>query len=186
MDEELEIIPELKKKMDGSINTLKHSLSGLRTGRASTALLEPIKVEVYGNVMPISQLASITVSDARTLMIQVWDKELIADIEKAIINSKLGLTPNTEGQVIRLFIPDLTEERRKELVKKAHAYGEQAKIAIRNIRRNGLDIYKKHEKEKLISEDELKSYTEKIQELTDDYIKKVDTLLNNKSKHILM
>lgn len=177
MGEELEIIPELKKKMDGSIDTLKHSLSGLRTGRASIALLEPIKIEVYGNVMPISQLASITVSDARTLMIQVWDKGLVPNVEKAIINSKLGLTPNTEGQVIRLFIPNLTEERRKELVKKAHAYGEQTKIAIRNIRRNGLDIYKKHEKEKLISEDELKFYAGKIQKLTDDYIKKVDTLL---------
>lgn len=185
MDEELEILPELKKKMEGSINTLKHSLSGLRTGRASTTLLEPIKVDVYGNMTPISHISSITAPETKVLMVQVWDKELIPNVEKAIVNSQLGLTPNTEGQVIKLFIPDLTEERRKELVKKAHAYGEQAKIAIRNVRRKGLDSYKKHEKEKLISENELKSYTEKIQKITDEYAKEVDTLLTNKSKDIL-
>ena len=185
MDEVLEILSELKKKMQGSINALKHSLSGLRTGRASTALLEPIKVDVYGNMTPISHISSITAPETKVLMVQVWDKELIPNVEKAIVNSQLGLTPNTEGQVIKLFIPDLTEERKKELVKKAHAYGEQAKIAIRNVRRKGLDNYKKHEKEKLISENELKSYTEKIQKITDEYVKEVDTLLTNKSKDIL-
>ena len=185
MDKGLEIISELKNKMEGSISSLKNLLSGLRTGRASTALLEPIKVDAYGSTMPISQVGSVTVLDARTLMIQVWDKELAPNVEKAILNSGLGLTPNTEGQVMRLFIPDLTEERRRELVKKANAYGEQARIAIRNIRRGGLDIYKKQEKEKVISEDELKLYTNEIQKITDEYIGKIDSLLNSKSKDIM-
>ena len=185
MDKGLEIISELKNKMEGSISSLKNLLSGLRTGRASTALLEPIKVDAYGSTMPISQVGSVTVLDARTLMIQVWDKELAPNVEKAILNSGLGLTPNTEGQVMRLFIPDLTEERRKGLVKKANAYGEQARIAIRNIRRGGLDIYKKQEKEKVISEDELKLYTNEIQKITDEYIGKIDSLLNSKSKDIM-
>lgn len=185
MNEESEIIPELEKKMRGSIDSLKHALSGLRAGRVSTALLDPVKVEAYGDIMHINQVSSVTAPDAKTLMLQVWDKELIPSIEKAISNSGLGLTPNTEGQMIKLFIPSLTEERRKELVKKANTYAEQARIAIRNIRRSGLDTYKKYEKEKLISEDELKSYTGKIQDLTNDYIKTVDTLLSQKSKDIM-
>ncbi len=185
MDKGLEIISELKNKMEGSIGSLKNLLSGLRIGRASTALLEPIKVDAYGSTMPISQVGSVTVLDARTLMIQVWDKELAPNVEKAILNSGLGLTPNTEGQVMRLFIPNLTEERRGELVKKANTYGEQVRIAIRNIRRGGLDIYKKQEKEKVISEDELKLYIDKIQKITDEYIGKIDSLLNSKSKDIM-
>ena len=171
--------------MEGSISSLSNSLSGLRTGRASTALLDPIKVEAYGSDMPMNQVASVSAPDAKTLLIQVWDKELVQSVEKAILNSGLGLTPNSEGQVIRLHIPNLSEERRKELVKKASEYGEQAKISIRNIRRGGIDVFKKQEKDKLISEDELKNYSQEVQKITDEFIAKIDEIISKKSKDIM-
>jgi ribosome recycling factor len=185
MDRESEILQELKKKMEGALASLKHSFSGLRTGRPSAALLEPVKVDAYGSSMPLSQVGSINVPDAKMLVIQVWDKGLVSSVEKAILNSGLGLTPNTDGQSIRLLIPELNEERRKDLVKKANEYSENARIAVRNIRRGGVDSYKKQEKEKLISEDELKSYTDEIQKITDSYIEKVDSSLAMKSKDIM-
>ncbi len=164
---------------------MSNSLSGLRTGRASTALLDPIKVEAYGSEMPINQVGSVSAPDAKTLLVQVWDKELVQSAEKAILNSGLGLTPNSEGQVIRLHIPNLSEERRKELVKKANEYTEQAKISVRNIRRGGIDAFKKQEKDKLISEDELKNYSQEIQKITDEFIAKIDGILSKKSKDIM-
>ncbi|RST69975.1 ribosome recycling factor [Candidatus Aquarickettsia rohweri] len=182
---EKEILNNLKEKMEGAISSLSNSLSGLRTGRASTALLDPIKVEAYGSEMPINQVGSVSAPDAKTLLVQVWDKELVQSAEKAILNSGLGLTPNSEGQVIRLHIPNLSEERRKELVKKANEYTEQAKISVRNIRRGGIDAFKKQEKDKLISEDELKNYSQEIQKITDEFIAKIDGILSKKSKDIM-
>jgi len=182
---EKEILNNLKEKMEGAISSLSNSLSGLRTGRASTALLDPIKVEAYGSEMPINQVGSVSAPDAKTLLVQVWDKELVQSAEKAILNSGLGLTPNSEGQVIRLHIPNLSEERRKELVKKANEYTEQAKISVRNIRRGGIDAFKKQEKDKLISEDELKNYSQEIQKITDAFIAKIDGILSKKSKDIM-
>ncbi len=182
---EKEILNNLKEKMEGAISSLSNSLSGLRTGRASTALLDPIKVEAYGSKMPINQVGSVSAPDAKTLLVQVWDKELVQSAEKAILNSGLGLTPNSEGQVIRLHIPNLSEERRKELVKKANEYTEQAKISVRNIRRGGIDAFKKQEKDKLISEDELKNYSQEIQKITDEFIAKIDGILSKKSKDIM-
>ncbi|MSO13892.1 ribosome recycling factor [Rickettsiales endosymbiont of Trichoplax sp. H2] len=182
---EKEILDNLKEKMEGAISSLSNSLSGLRTGRASTALLDPIKVEAYGSEMPMNQVGSVSAPDAKTLLVQVWDKELVQSAEKAILNSGLGLTPNSEGQVIRLHIPNLSEERRKELVKKANEYTEQAKISVRNIRRGGIDAFKKQEKDKLISEDELKNYSQEIQKITDEFIAKIDGILSKKSKDIM-
>ena len=182
---EKEILNNLKEKMEGAISSLSNSLSGLRTGRASTALLDPIKVEAYGSEMPMNQVGSVSAPDAKTLLVQVWDKELVQSAEKAILNSGLGLTPNSEGQVIRLHIPNLSEERRKELVKKANEYTEQAKISVRNIRRGGIDAFKKQEKDKLISEDELKNYSQEIQKITDEFIAKIDGILSKKSKDIM-
>ena len=135
--------------------------------------------------MFLNQIGSISAPDAKTLSIQIWDKGLVSSAEKAILNSGLGLTPNTEGQVIRLHIPNLNEERRRELVKKASEYSEQAKVAIRNIRRGGIDEFKKQEKDKLISEDEFKLYSQEIQKITDDFISKIDGILNVKSKDIM-
>ena len=185
MNKDSEILKNLKNKMDGTISSLNHSLSGLRTGRASTALLDPIKVDAYGSDMFLNQIGSISAPDAKTLSIQIWDKGLVSSAEKAILNSGLGLTPNTEGQVIRLHIPNLNEERRRELVKKASEYSEQARVAIRNIRRGGIDEFKKQEKDKLISEDEFKLYSQEIQKITDDFISKIDGILNVKSKDIM-
>ncbi len=179
------IVSDIEKRMDGPIQNLKHSLSGLRTGRISTALLEPIKVEVYGNNMPINQLGTVSASDSKTLVIQVWDRAVAKDVEKAIINSGLGLNPITEGQVIRVPLPDLTEQRRKELSKKASEYGEGAKISVRNIRRDSMDNFKKMEKAKEISEDESHTYSDEIQKITDKYIKNIDEIVQNKVKDIM-
>jgi ribosome recycling factor len=186
MDKDSEILQDLKRKMDGAIKALKNSFSGLRAGRASTALLDPIKVNVYGQTMYINQVASVSVPDAKMLLVQVWDNNLVPIVEKAILNSGLGLTPNTAGEVIRLQLPDLSEERRKELVKKANDYSEQNKVSIRNIRRSALDLYKKQQKEGEISEDDLKSYSNEIQKITDSYIRKIDDMLISKSNDILI
>ena len=185
MDRDSEILKNLRTKMEGTISSLNHSLSGLRTGRASTALLDPIKVDAYGSDMFLNQIGSVSAPDAKTLLVQIWDKGLVSSAEKAILNSGLGLTPNTEGQVIRLHLPNLSEERRKELVKKANEYSEQAKVAIRNNRRGGIDEFKKQEKDKLISEDESKLYSQEIQKITDDFINRIDGILSIKSKDIM-
>src|SRR5688500_14478714 len=161
---------DLDRRMHGALDVFKHDLGGLRTGRASTALLDPIQVEVYGANMPINQVATVSVPEPRLLSVQVWDRSNVGPVEKAIRNAGLGINPVTDGQNIRLPIPDLTEERRKELAKLAHQYAEKAKVAVRNVRRDGMDHLKQDEKKHEISEDERKRREVEVQKLTDETI----------------
>jgi len=176
---------DLQKKMENALEALRKEFSGLRTGRASTSLLEPIQVDAYGSKMPITQLGNISVPEPRMLTVQVWDASMVAATEKAIRDSGLGLNPSTEGQVIRINLPDLSEERRKELVKVAGKYAEQTRIAVRNVRRDGMDILKAQEKDGDISEDDQRKLSGDVQKLTDDFVKKVDDLLAQKEEDIL-
>jgi len=176
---------DLKRRMQGALASLKQELSGLRTGRASTALLEHVQVEAYGSHMPLNQLATISVPEPRLLNVQVWDRSMIHPVEKAISNANLGLTPSTEGQVIRLRVPELNEERRKELVKVAHKYAEAARVAIRHVRRDGLDLLKKLEKDHKISEDDQTRHSGEVQKATDATIAEVDKMLAGKEKEIM-
>ena len=176
---------ELKRRMQGAIQLLKQELGGLRTGRASPSLLEPIHVEAYGTHMPLNQLATVSVPEPRLISVQVWDKSMVKAVEKAIVDSNLGLSPATEGQVLRLRIPELNEERRKELVKVAHKYAEAAKVAVRHVRRDGLDIVKKLEKNHEISEDDQERLANEVQKATDGTIAEIDQLLAAKEKEIL-
>ena len=178
-------INELKRRMQGATQALKHELGGLRTGRAAASMLEPVQVDAYGTHMPLNQLATISVPEPRLLSVQVWDKSMVKAVEKAIVDSNLGLSPATEGQVLRLRIPELNEERRKELVKVAHKYAEAAKVAVRHVRRDGLDVLKKLEKDHKISEDDGKRSSEQIQKATDDAIAELDRMLAAKEKEIL-
>ena len=180
-----DIKQDLQKRMDGAITSFKHTLSGLRTGRASASLLDPIKVEIYGDFIAINQIATISVPEARTINVQVWDKSSVKAVEKAISNAGLGLNPVSDGQLVRVPIPDLSEQRRKELSKKVGEYAEHARIALRNIRRDSIDDLKKMEKDKAISEDELKTNTTEIQKITDSYNSKVEELSIAKSKEIM-
>lgn len=180
-----EVISDVNKRMDGSISSLKHSLNGLRTGRASASLLDPIKVEVYGEFMPISQVGTISVPEPRMITVQAWDKGAVANIIKAISAAGLGLNPAADGNLVRIPLPDLSEERRKELVKKAAEYTEQSKIAMRNVRRDGIETIKKLEKDKLISEDQQHTFCEEIQKITDEFVKKADAVLKMKSEEIM-
>lgn len=176
---------DVQRRMQGAVESLKHDLGGLRTGRASTALLDPVTVEVYGANMPLNQVATVSAPEPRLLSVQVWDRSNISAVEKAIRNAGLGINPITDGQNIRLPIPDLTEERRKELAKLAHQYAEKAKVAVRNVRRDGMDALKTDEKKKEISEDEHKRLDTEVQKLTDDSIKEIDDVLAAKDKEIL-
>ena len=176
---------DLNRRMHGALDNLKHDLAGLRTGRASTALLDPIQVEVYGANMPINQVATVSVPEPRTISVQVWDRSNITSVEKAIRNAGLGINPIVDGQLIRLPIPDLTEERRKELAKLASQYAEKARIAVRNVRRDGMDALKTDEKKHEISEDEHKRLGVEVQKMTDDTIKEIDALAEAKEKEIL-
>jgi ribosome recycling factor len=176
---------ELKRRMQGAIALLKQEFGGLRTGRASTTLLEPIQVEAYGSHMPLNQVATVSVPEPRMLSVQVWDRSLVHAVEKAIQASNLGLNPSTEGQTLRLRIPELNEERRKELVKVAHKYAEAARVAVRHVRRDGLDVLKKLEKDHKIGEDEQKRSSEQVQKATDEAISEVDGLLAAKEREIL-
>jgi ribosome recycling factor len=178
-------INDLKRRMQGSLGVLKQELSGLRTGRASASLLEPVQVDAYGTHMPLSQLATVSVPEARLLSVQVWDRTMVHAVEKAITAANLGLNPQTEGQVIRLRIPELNEERRKELVKVAHKYAEAARIAVRHVRRDGIDVIKKLEKDSQISKDDHERYSGEIQKATDQAIHDIDQLLATKEKEIL-
>ncbi len=171
-------------KMDKSISSLKKEISTLRTGRANISMLDMIKVDVYGQLMPINQLATISVPEARLISIQIWDKSNIPLVESAIQKSDLGINPQIDGQMMRLRIPDLTEDRRKELIKILKAMGEKGKIAIRNIRREANEDLKKKLKDKNISEDENKNYEKNIQKLTDKNIENVEKILNEKEKEI--
>ncbi|MDR2858275.1 MAG: ribosome recycling factor [Novosphingobium sp.] len=176
---------DLERRMKGAVESLRHDLSGLRTGRANTALLEPITVEVYGSHMPITQVATISAPEPRLLSVQVWDKSNVGPVEKAIRSAGLGLNPINDGNNIRLPIPDLTEERRKELAKLAHQYAEKARIAIRNVRRDGMDALKTDENKKEISEDERKRAETDVQKLTDEQIRAADEVAAQKEKEIL-
>jgi len=176
---------DLERRMKGAVESLKGDLSGLRTGRANTALLDPIMVEVYGSHMPLSQVASVSAPEPRMLSVQVWDKSNVTPVEKAIRSAGLGLNPISDGQTLRLPIPDLTEERRKELAKLASKYAENARIAIRNVRRDGMDALKADENKKEISEDERKRAETDLQKLTDDIIKQADEAAVAKEKEIL-
>jgi ribosome recycling factor len=178
-------INELKRRMQGAIQVLKQELGGLRTGRASPSLLEPIHVEAYGQNMPLNQVATVSVPEARLLSVQVWDKSMVHAVEKAIMAANLGLNPSSEGQVIRLRIPELNEERRKELVKVAHKYAEAARVAVRHVRRDGLDVIKKLEKDHKISKDDHDRQSNDIQKATDQTIADIDKMLTGKEKEIL-
>ncbi len=176
---------DLERRMKGAVEALRHDLGGLRTGRANTTLLEPITVEVYGSHMPISQVATLSAPEPRMLTVQVWDKSNIGPVEKAIRSAGLGLNPINDGNTLRLPIPDLTEERRKELAKLSHQYAEKARIAIRNVRRDGMDNLKTDENKKEISEDERKRSETEVQKLTDEMIKAADDVAASKEKEIL-
>ena len=176
---------DLERRMAGAVEALKSDLGGLRTGRASTALLDPVTVEVYGSHMPLTQVATVSAPEPRMLSVQVWDKTMVKAVEKAIVDSNLGLSPATEGQVLRLRIPELNEERRKELVKVAHKYAEAAKVAVRHVRRDGLDVIKKLEKNHEISEDDQERLSNEVQKATDGMIVEIDQLLAAKEKEIL-
>ncbi|HCC68768.1 MAG TPA: ribosome recycling factor, partial [Nitrospiraceae bacterium] len=175
-----EVKRRLTTKMDGSLEALKKDLAGIRTGRASLAILNGITVNYYGNPTPINQVATMNVPESRLITIQPWEQRLIPEIEKAILKSDLGLTPNNDGKTIRIPIPSLTEERRKHLVKVVHKKAEEARVAIRNIRRDGNEELKKLEKEKHLSEDDTRKSLDEIQKITDSYIKRVDEILSHK------
>ena len=178
-------INELKRRMQGAVASLKHELGGLRTGRASASMVEPVQVEAYGSHMPLNQLATISVPEPRLLNVQVWDRSMVHAVEKAISAANLGLTPSTEGQVLRLRIPELNEERRRELAKVAHKYAEAARVAVRHVRRDGLDLLKKMEKDHKISEDEHNRQAGEVQKATDGTIAEVDKMLAGKEKEIM-
>src|SRR5579883_527492 len=178
-------IAELKRRMQTAIQSLKHELGGLRTGRASASLLEPVHVEAYGQRMPLNQVATISVPEPRALSVQVWDKSMVAAVDKAIRDANLGLSPTVEGQVLRIRIPELNEQRRKEMVKVAHKYAEEARVAVRHVRRDGLDALKKSLKDKQISEDEEKRHEAEVQKATDQHIAEIDLALANKEKEIM-
>ena len=176
---------EMGRRMKGAVATLKTEFSGLRTGRASPALLDPVMVDAYGAQMPLNQVASVTIPEPRLISVNVWDRSLVHAVEKAIVNSNLGLSPATEGQTLRLRIPELNEERRRELVKVAHKYAETARVAVRHVRRDGMDVVKKQEKDHKISKDDHDRFSADIQKLTDTTIGEIDHMLAAKEKEIL-
>lgn len=176
---------DIKRRMAGAIDALKHDFAGLRTGRASVALLDPIMVDAYGAKSSIVQVGSVTVPEPRMLQISVWDRGLVQAVEKAIQQSNLGLNPQTEGNVIRLRMPDLTQDRRKELAKVAHTYAEKARVAVRNVRRDGMDQIKALEKASLMSEDDAKDKSDETQKMTDATIKEIDATLKTKEAEIM-
>ncbi|MBK8629199.1 MAG: ribosome recycling factor [Sphingomonadales bacterium] len=176
---------DLERRMHGAVESLQHDLNGLRTGRANTSLLDPIQVEVYGSNMPLNQVATVSAPEPRLLSVQVWDRSNVTPVEKAIRNAGLGINPITDGQNIRLPIPDMTEERRKELAKLASSYAEKAKVAVRNVRRDGNDDLKTDEKKKEIGEDERKRGEAEVQKMTDAAIADIDAALASKEKEIL-
>jgi len=178
-------LDDVKRRMDGAVEALRHELGGLRTGRASAGLLEPVVVEAYGTQMPLNQVASINVPEARMLTVQVWDQANVKPVEKAILNSNLGLNPATEGAVIRVPIPELTEERRQELTKVAGQYAEQARVAARNVRRHSMDGLKHAERDGDISEDDMHSQSDQVQKMTDETIQRIDEVLEAKQKEIM-
>jgi ribosome recycling factor len=176
---------ELDRRMNGAVATFKSELGGLRTGRASAALLDPVKVEAYGNSVPISQVGTISTPEARMITVQVWDKGLARAVDKAIRDAGLGLNPQMDGQLLRIPLPELNEERRKELTKLAAKYAEAARVAVRNVRRDGMDLLKKLEKDGKIGQDDHHTKGDELQKLTDAHIKDIDTVLHAKEQEIM-
>ena len=176
---------DIERRMSGAVESLKGDLAGLRTGRANTHLLDPVQVEVYGAMMPLNQVATVSAPEPRMLSVQVWDRANVSAVEKGIAHANLGLNPMTDGQTVRLPMPDLTEERRRELAKLAGQYAEKAKIAIRNVRRDGMEVLKEDEKKKEISEDDRKRAEDEVQKLTDKYVAEADAAAAQKEKEIL-
>ena len=177
--------PDLERRMKGAVEAMRHDLGGLRTGRANTTLLDPVVVTVYGSQMPLNQVATVSAPEPRMLTVQVWDKTNVGPVEKAIRSAGLGLNPINDGNTLRLPIPDLTEERRKELAKLAHTYAEKARVAIRNVRRDGIDNLNTDESKQDISEDERKRGETEVQKLTDEQIKAVDDVAAQKEQEIM-
>jgi ribosome recycling factor len=176
---------EFSRRMDGALEALQKEFAGLRTGRASAHLLDQIKVTAYGSVMPLNQVGTVNVPEPRMITVQVWDRGLTREVEKAIRDAGLGLNPASDGQLVRVPIPELSQERRTELSKIAHKYAEQARVAVRNVRRDGMEFLKKQEKDGKISEDEHRKLHDEVQKLTDDHVKKVDDALAAKEKEIM-
>jgi|ERR1700688_789764 len=185
MANETHDINDIKRRMQGSSSVLKTELSGLRTGRASLHMLDPVMVDAYGAQMPLNQVASVSIPEPRMISVNVWDRSLVHAVEKAIVNSNLGLSPATEGQVLRLRIPELNEDRRKELVKIAHKYAETARVAVRHVRRDAMDLIKKLEKDHKISKDDHDRFSAEVQKATDSGISEIDHMLAGKEKEIL-
>lgn len=175
---------DLDRRMQGALGVLKTEFAGLRTGRASASMMDPITVQAYGQSMPINQVATVSVPEPRMVAVQVWDKGMVSAVEKAIRESNLGLNPVVDGQLLRLPIPELNQERRQELIKVAHKYAEQAKVAIRHVRRDGMDMAKKAEKDGVISQDDLHAASDEVQKLTDSKIAEVDSMLAKKEQEI--
>ena len=178
-------VGDLKRRMQGAIQALRHELAGLRTGRATTNLVEPVQVQAYGQSMPLNQVATISIPESRTISVQVWDKSMVHAVDKAIRDANLGLSPVVEGQVLRIRIPELNEQRRKEMVKLAHKYGEEARVAVRHVRRDGIDQIKKLLKDKAIAEDDEKRFNGDAQKATDSAVGEVDQLIASKEKEIM-
>ena len=179
------LLKDLGRRMDGALEALRKELAGLRTGRASASLLEPVKVEAYGNAVPLNQVATISVPEPRLITVQVWDRGVVKAVDKAIRESGLGLNPQAEGQVLRVPIPDLSQDRRKELTRKAAEYAEQQRVAVRNVRRDGIEALRKLEKDGEISQDEHRKLEKDVQHVTDEHIKRIDETLAQKDKEIL-
>lgn len=183
-DDDLDL-GDIERRMKGAVDALKHEFAGLRSGRATTSMLDPVTVDVYGSNMPLNQVGTVSVPEPRMLSVQVWDKANASAVEKAIRNAGLGLNPMLDGQLVRIPIPELNEERRAELAKVAGKYAEQARIAVRNVRRDGMDQLKRMEKDKAISEDDHKMYADEVQELTDKFVGVIDDQLQSKEKEIM-
>ncbi|MGO4436839.1 ribosome recycling factor [Rhizobium sp. RAF56] len=178
-------LKELKRRMDGAIAAFKHDIASLRTGRASANILDPVTVEAYGSRVPLNQVANVSVPESRMLSVSIWDKQMVGAVDRAIRESNLGLNPIVDGQNLRIPLPELNEERRRSLVKIAHEYTEKAKVAIRHVRRDGMDGLKKAEKDGVIGQDDSRALSEKVQKMTDEVISDVDRLLADKEKEIM-
>jgi ribosome recycling factor len=179
------LLKDLRRRMDGAVEVLRKEFGGLRTGRASASLLEPVTVAAYGGTLPINQVANVSVPEPRTITVQVWDRAMVKAVDKAIREAGLGLNPQTEGQVIRVPIPDLNEERRRELTRVTAKYAEQARVSVRNVRRDGVDLLRRREKDADISQDQQRKLQQEVQHLTDEYIKRIDEALAQKDREIL-
>ena len=179
------LLKDLRRRMDGAVEVLRKEFGGLRTGRASASLLEPVTVAAYGGTLPLNQVANISVPEPRMITVQVWDRAMVKAVDKAIREAGLGLNPQTEGQMIRVPIPDLNEERRRELTRVSARYAEQARVSVRNVRRDGIEVLKRREKDAEISQDQQRKLQQEVQHLTDDYIKRIDEALAQKDREIL-